>query len=77
MAKKKIEPVFVSTRKIERRKLKRKLGNNKIKDAWRDKQVKKYGFRYLFFFLHKRSNAMLNRLQRRRKIMFQAARKQA
>jgi hypothetical protein len=43
----------MSERKIMRNILKRKLGHNRIQEAWHEYQLKRYGFKHLEFGLHK------------------------
>jgi hypothetical protein len=48
----------ISTRKIRRNILKKQVGSNKIKEAWKQFQIKKYGFKaYIMMRFFKTSKA--------------------
>jgi hypothetical protein len=46
------KPVQVVTRKLRRKLLKRELGSNNIRGAWRKSQVKRYGFKDWLYKLY-------------------------
>jgi truncated hemoglobin YjbI len=50
MANKKTKPlIVVDDRKIRRQRLKNAVGHNRIRQAWRNEQIKRYGFKEWFF----------------------------